>query len=183
MVVDCRICGDPHSVGSHSLSSLVKLLYLHMGARAALNLLTSSPCSSWQRKDHQLPSATLAQVKSEDGETTDRRKVLQMVLRGLMAMTWRSRSSFGQCFMAQSTNGVKTANPESKILNDSYLELPLHLFLGCSSMLGGSSSRVEMDHALVTSSPISMFLIFLCNESYIKTAVCAVHAFNIENER
>ncbi|EMS53192.1 hypothetical protein TRIUR3_17079 [Triticum urartu] len=82
MVVDCRICGDPHSVGSHSLSSLVKLLYLHMGARAALNLLTSSPCSSWQRKDHQLPYATLAQVKSEDGEPTDRRKVLQMVLRG-----------------------------------------------------------------------------------------------------
>ena len=85
--------------------------------------------------------------------------------------------------MAQSTNGVKTANPESKILNDSYLELPLQLFLGCSSMLGGSSSRVEMDHALVTSSPISMFfLIFLCNQSCIKT-VCAVHAFNIENEK
>ncbi|XP_020168511.1 uncharacterized protein [Aegilops tauschii subsp. strangulata] len=71
-----------------------------------------------------------------------------MVLKGLMAMTWRSRASFGQCFMVQSTNGVKTENHESKILSDSYLELLLQLFLGCSSMLGGSPSRVEMDHAL-----------------------------------
>ena len=33
-VFDYRICGDPHSVGSQ-------------GARAALNLLKSSPCSYW----------------------------------------------------------------------------------------------------------------------------------------
>uniref|UniRef100_N1QXN4 Uncharacterized protein n=1 Tax=Aegilops tauschii TaxID=37682 RepID=N1QXN4_AEGTA len=127
-VVDCRNCGDPHSVSSHSLSSLVELLYLHMGSRAALNLLTSSPCSSWQR------------VRMVSQPTTPQ----------------------------DSTNGSQRFDGDDMILSDSYLELLLQLFLGCSSMLGGSPSRVEMDHALVTSSPISMFfLIFFCNESWI----------------